>query len=456
MNIEEIIKGQRDFLNTGKTLPVAYRIEALKRLKQVIRDNEDEINKALLSDLGKSSSETFMCETGLTLSEITYLLKKVRRFARPKRVHTTLVHFHAASFEVNNPYGVVLIMSPWNYPFMLTMEPLVGAIAAGNCCVVKPSAYAPATSAVIKKIINECFDEEYVAVVEGGREENKMLLDQKFDYILFTGGSKVGKEVMRRASEHMTPITLELGGKSPCIVDDSAKIKTAAMRIAFGKLLNCGQTCVAPDYFLVDQKIEEELICEIKKAITKMVGENPLDNDQYVHMINQKHYDRVMGLINEDKVVFGGKGNPDTLRIEPTIMRGVTVNDAVMQEEIFGPLLPIITYGEIDEAFEFVKNMPRPLACYLFSEKKETQKRYLNELAFGGGCINDTIIHLATSEMGFGGVGESGMGSYHGMKSLETFSHKKSIVNKYTWMDLPVRYAPYGKAKDFLLNIFLG
>ncbi len=455
MDIQATVAAQRDYFKQGKTLDLAARREALNRLQACIRKNENEINAALQSDLGKSATETYMCETGMTLSELSFMLGHMNRFAKKRRVLTPLAQFHASSFTVRDPYGVVLIMSPWNYPFMLTMEPLIGALAAGNCCVVKPSAYAPATSAIIAKIIRECFDPAYVAVVEGGRAENQALLDQTFDYIFFTGGVTVGREVMRRASEHLTPVTLELGGKSPCIVDSTAKLDVAAKRLAFGKLLNCGQTCVAPDYLLIDRRVKDEFLALLKKHITKMIGEDARANDSYVHMINRKHFDRVCGLIDPAKVVFGGASDPKSMRIQPTIMDNVTPEDAVMQEEIFGPVLPVITYDSLDEAIAFVNNRPHPLALYFFSQDKAAQKRVLREVPFGGGCINDTIIHLATSRMGFGGVGNSGMGSYHGKKSFDTFSHEKSIVNKYTWMDMPVRYMPYTKLKSSLLRIFL-
>ena len=291
--------------------------------------------------------------------------------------------------------------------------------------------------------------------MEGGRKENQALLEQRFDYIFFTGGVTVGREVMRKAAEHLTPVSLELGGKSPCIVDSTAKLDLAAKRLAFGKLLNCGQTCVAPDYLLIDRRVKDEFLALLKKHITAMAGENALANAQYVHMINRKHYDRVMGLIDPAKVVLGGQGDPETLRIQPTIMDGVTADDAIMQEEIFGPVLPVIAYDSLDEAVGFVNSREHPLALYLFSEDKRTQERFLKSVPFGGGCINDTIIHLATSRMGFGGVGNSGMGSYHGKKSFDTFSHEKSIVDKSTWMDLPVRYMPYSPIKDKLLRMFL-
>ena len=455
MNIQSIVSNQRAYFAKGETHDVAFRRAALLRLRDAILKNEDKINAALYQDLGKSASESYMCEIGMTLAELSYVLSHLSRWAKPQRKLSPLAQFHARSFTIHNPYGVVLIMSPWNYPFMLTMEPLVGALAAGNCCVVKPSAYAPAISRIMRDLISECFPPEYVTVVEGGRAENQALLDQRFDYIFFTGGLTVGKEVMHKASEHLTPVSLELGGKSPCIVDATAKLDLAAKRVAFGKLLNCGQTCVAPDYLLIDRRVKDEFLTHLKKHITAMIGDNALTNDNYVHMINRRHFDRVLGLIDPAKVVFGGKGDPDTLRIQPTILDGVTPGDAVMQEEIFGPILPVIAYDTIEEAIALILEREHPLALYLFSEDKATQDRFLRTVPFGGGCINDTIIHLATSRMGFGGVGHSGMGSYHGKKSFDTFSHEKSIVNKFTWMDLPVRYMPFTKAKDRLLRLVL-
>ncbi|MDO4478217.1 MAG: aldehyde dehydrogenase [Lachnospiraceae bacterium] len=454
-SVEKIVAAQRTYFGTGATFSIEERRRALRKLKASIKSHEAEINAALAADLGKSTMESYMCEVGLTLSELGYMERHLKKWSRPHRVATPLAQFHASSFTVRDPYGVVLIMSPWNYPFLLTMEPLIGAIACGNCCVVKPSAYSPATSAVMGRIISECFPPEFVTVVEGGREENKALLDQTFDYIFFTGGVTAGKEVMRHAAEHLTPLTLELGGKSPCVVTDSANLKLAAKRLAFGKVLNCGQTCVAPDYLLIDKRVENEFLGYLKDQIQAMVGADPFKNDDYVHMINEKHFDRVMGLIDPAKVYCGGKGDRATLRIQPTILQHVVPEDAVMQEEIFGPVLPVMTYDNIEEVFAFIKSRPHPLAAYLFTQDKALEKRFLREVTFGGGCINDTIIHLATSEMGFGGVGGSGMGSYHGKKSFDTFSHEKSIVKKYTWMDMPVRYAPYTEFRNKLLRLFL-
>lgn len=453
--IRQILEKQHRLFQEGATLPVSFRLSQLQKLKDGIRRYEEKLDQALEADLGKSRMESYMCEVGLTLSELTWMQKHLRSLVREKRVATPLAQFAARSFRSPSPYGTVLIMSPWNYPVLLTLEPLIDAIAAGNTVVIKPSAYAEHTSAVLKEMLKECFPSEYVAVVTGGRAENKALLEQRFDKIFFTGGKTVGREVLRHAAEYLTPVTLELGGKSPCIVDKSAKIPLAAKRIVFGKYLNCGQTCVAPDYILCDRTVYAELILALQKEITAQFGEDPLKNPDYGKIINRKHYDRIMGLIDPDKVVCGGCGDGQSLRIAPTIMKNVTFSDTVMGEEIFGPVLPILTYDTLEEAINIVEEHPHPLALYLFSEDKGAQKKILELCHFGGGCINDTIIHLATSAMPFGGVGESGMGGYHGKTGFETFSHFRSIVDKKTWMDLPIRYQRYSRMKERLLRVFL-
>ena len=453
--IRQILEKQHRLFQEGATLPVSFRLSRLQKLKDGIRRYEEKLDQALEEDLGKSRMESYMCEIGLTLSELTWMQKHLRSLVREKRVATPLAQFAARSFRSPSPYGTVLIMSPWNYPVLLTLEPLIDAIAAGNTVVIKPSAYAEHTSAVLKEMLKECFPSEYVAVVTGGRAENKALLEQRFDKIFFTGGKTVGREVLRHAAEYLTPVTLELGGKSPCIVDKSAKIPLAAKRIVFGKYLNCGQTCVAPDYILCDRTVYAELILALQKEITAQFGEDPLKNPDYGKIINRKHYDRIMGLIDPDKVVCGGCGDGQSLRIAPTIMKNVTFSDTVMGEEIFGPVLPILTYDTLEEAIDIVEEHPHPLALYLFSEDKGAQKKVLELCHFGGGCINDTIIHLATSAMPFGGVGESGMGGYHGKTGFETFSHFRSIVDKKTWMDLPIRYQRYSRMKERLLRVFL-
>ncbi len=467
MNITDIVQAQRTFFRTGETLPIKYRKQALNKFKKAIQAHEKELLEALHTDLGKSEMEAYMCEVGLTISEIDYISARLRRWARNKRVSTPLANFPAKSFTVQEPYGVTLIMSPWNYPVLLTLEPLVGAIAAGNCCVLKPSDYSPATSKVIASLIAEIFPPEYVTVVTGGRKENADLLEQHFDYIFFTGGVTVGKLVMEKAAQHLTPITLELGGKSPCIVDRTANIPLAARRIVFGKYLNCGQTCIAPDYVLIDEAVHDEFVACVKKEINIMYGEQQMANGErrikdYGKIINRKHFDRILGLIDSAKVVYGGKSNPETLQIEPTVLDNVNPEDAVMQEEIFGPIMPILIFRSsesqsfAEQAIEFVRNRPQPLALYIFTNNKQTEKRFLQTVQFGGGCVNDTIMHLATSEMAFGGVGNSGMGSYHGKKSFETFSHEKSIVKKPNWIDLPIRYQPYTSFKQWLVRLFLG
>ena len=453
--IQEINRKQRNYFYTGATLNIDFRITALKKLQTSIQSHQEQINAALKSDLGKSSFESYMCESGLVLSEITYILKHIHSFSKEKTVHTPLAQFHSRSYRKPSPYGVTLIMSPWNYPFLLTFDPLVDAIAAGNTAVLKPSAYSPATSNIICEIVRECFPEEYVAVVMGGRQENSCLLQEHFDYIFFTGSQAVGKEVMRHASEHLTPVTLELGGKSPCIVDKSANIKLAAKRIVFGKYLNCGQTCVAPDYILCDKAIRDQLIDAIKSEIRRQFGKHPLENPSYGKIINRKHFQRLQGLIDSSKVIIGGQSDAKILRIAPTVMKNVTWDDAIMGEEIFGPILPILTYESLDEAIQTVESHPHPLALYFFSEDKAAQKKVLDRCHFGGGCINDTIIHLATSAMPFGGVGESGMGGYHGQAGFDEFTHYRSIVDKKTWMDLPVRYQRYNKFKRKMLRMFL-
>ena len=453
--IKQIVEKQRTFFQGGATLHPSFRIHSLNRLQDCIQKYEKEIGAAIRADLGKSAFESYMCEIGLTLSELRYMIRHLRSFSREKRVPTPLAQFHSRSFKKPSPYGVVLIMSPWNYPFLLTMEPLIDAIAAGNTAVVKPSAYSPHTSEIIARIIRESFPEQYVNVVTGGRAENTSLLAQHFDYIFFTGSQAVGKEVMKSASAHLTPVTLELGGKSPCIVDKSANIKLAAKRIVFGKYLNCGQTCVAPDYILCDKGIYKELIKAIQKEIIRQFGKEPLSSPDYGKIINKKHFVRLLHLMDDQKVIFGGQYDSTIQKIAPTVMYPVSPEDAVMQEEIFGPILPVLTYNTIDKAISFISSRPHPLALYLFTRDKKTAKKVTSRCGFGGGCINDTIIHLATSEMGFGGFGESGMGSYHGKAGFDTFTHYKSIVDKKQWLDLPMRYQPYTELYDKLIHLFL-
>lgn len=454
--INQVLVAQRNYFNTGATLPVAFRIAMLKKLYDIVQGHKDEILAALTADLGKSDYEGFMCEVGLSLTEISYMIGHVKKFAKEQVVKTPLAQFASRSYKKPVPYGNVLIMSPWNYPFLLTIEPLANAIAAGNTVIVKPSAYSPATSSLIAQLIEDAFPAEYVAVVTGGRQENATLLQQKFDMIFFTGSQSVGKEVLRAAAEHLTPAVLELGGKSPCIVDETAKIKLAAKRIVFGKYLNCGQTCVAPDFILCHSSVEDKFVAAVKEEIKAQYGEEPLNNPDYGKIINEKHFQRVRGLIQQEKVVVGGASNEATCQIEPTVLGNVTWEDPVMQEEIFGPIMPILTYDSLDQVITKLQNWPKPLALYIFSEKKSTIDAVTSRISYGGGCVNDTIIHLATSELAFGGVGESGMGGYHGKAGFDAFSHTKSIVDKKTWIDLPVRYQPYNRGLyGKLLNLLL-
>ena len=370
-NIEDILYAQRKYFNSGATLPVSFRIESLKKLYRNIKKYEKEIGEALTEDLGKSDLEGFFCETGLVLSEISYMAKHVRFYAREKTVHSPITQFVSRSFVKPSPYGCTLIMSPWNYPFLLTIDPLVDAIAAGNTAIVKPSAYSPASSRIIEKLIKESFDPRHVACVTGGRKENSALLEQKFDLIFFTGSQAVGKEVLRHAAENLTPSVLELGGKSPCIIDKSAKIKLAARRFVFAKFLNCGQTCVAPDYVLCHKSVKDEFIRELKKEIRRQYGAEPLNNPDYGKIINKKHFDRLTGLINKDKVVYGGETDENALKIAPTVMDDVTYDDAVMGEEIFGPIVPVLTFESYKDIYADLADKPKPLALYIFAEDRK-------------------------------------------------------------------------------------
>ena len=444
MNLSELAEKQREYFSTGKTLAVEERKKALLKLREGIIRREKEIFDALGADLGKSACEAYMTEIGMVLEEISFLVKNLKKFAAAHRVKASISQFPARCYTIAAPYGVALIMSPWNYPFQLTLAPLADCLAAGNCAIVKPSAYAPATSALIKKLLSDLFAPEYVAAVTGGRAENEALLRQKYDMIFFTGGVSTGKIVARAAAETLTPAVLELGGKSPCIVDEDADIARAARRIAFGKLLNAGQTCVAPDYLLVQESVKAALLEALEQEFVKMCGEDALKNENYPHIVNEKHFQRVKGLISPEKVVFGGDFDEKTLKIQPTLLDSATLEDAAMQEEIFGPVLPVLTFRTFEDAKKIIAVHPDPLALYYFGKKNES--RALQEISFGGGCVNDTILHLATPRMGFGGVGESGMGAYHGKRGFDAFSHTKSILKKGK-IELSLRFAPYSDKK---------
>ena len=473
MTTAEILQKQRTFFAEGHTRPESWRRQVLQQIQEGIEEYESRIMDALKEDLGKSSSESYMCEVGLVREELKYMLKHLHRFMRRRHAVTPLAQFASDSYMVPEPYGNVLVMSPWNYPFLLSMDPVIDAVAAGNTVLLKPSAYSPATSKVMAEMFARYVAPEAVAVVTGGRQVNADLLDQRFDYIFFTGGKTVGRMVMEKASRYLTPVTLELGGKSPCIVDETADLKLASRRIVFGKYLNLGQTCVAPDYILVHESVKDKLMMLLQEEIRRQFGEHPLENPDYGHIINRKHYDRLCKMLMGETVLNAGgityvesvdsidEMSPDHIfapgkrKIAPVVLTA-TPQSKCMQEEIFGPILPVLTYKNRQEVLDFVEFHPRPLSLYLFSSDKQWQQQVLGRLRFGGGCINDVVIHLATTNMPFGGVGESGMGGYHGKYGFDTFTHYKSIVDKKTWLDLPMRYQPYTKWKDQLIRWFVG
>ena len=454
MKTSEIVKLQKEYFETGETFSYKFRKEQLKKLLFAIKCNQSEIVSALKTDLGKTETESYMSEIGMVNSEIKYLLKHLRCFMRTKRVIGEISNFPAKYYSMPVPKGNVLIMSPWNYPFLLTLEPLVDAIAAGNTVVVKPSAYSPATTQVIKRIIEENFEPNYIAVITGGRAANTDLLEQKFDHIFFTGSKAVGHEVLKHAEKNMTPVTLELGGKSPCIVDKTANIKIAAKRIIFGKLMNVGQTCIAPDYVLVHKEVYNDLLKELKNQIQEQYGTNTLDNINYGKIISEKHFERLTGLLSDQKIFCGGKCSKEQLKIEPTIIKSPKLDSAIMTEEIFGPLLPVIPYQTEREALGIIQKNPTPLALYVFTSDRGVQNYFLKKVQFGGGCVNDTLMHIASSRLAFGGVGTSGMGAYHGKRGFDTFSHYKSIVKKGK-MEISVRYRPTTNTKEKLIKKFM-
>ncbi len=443
MKLQEIIEMQRQHFNSNATKPIQLRIKRLVKLYKTIKRYETEILEALKADLNKSRFEGYATEVGMVLEELKYTINHLEGWARPKMVPTSIVHFPSVSMVHSEPYGVVLIMSPWNYPFLLSMDPVIGAVAAGNCFVLKPSAYSAHTSEIINTIIAEVFEPECGAVVLGGREENKALLDERFDYIFFTGSTEVGKQVMKSAAKHLTPVSLELGGKSPCIVDETAHIKLAAKRIVWGKFLNAGQTCVAPDYVYVHASVKDRLVSEMKRYVTEFFGLSPLTCSDYPKIINAKHYERLCKLMDGETILAGGECDPTTNKIAPTLLGDIGWASPVMREEIFGPILPIMTYTDIKDVVTVIKSKDKPLALYLFTTSDGNKKRVLGEISYGGGCVNDTIVHIASSYLPFGGVGSSGMGNYHGKYSFETFSHKKAVLTKSNALDIFLRYPPY-------------
>ncbi len=442
--ISDIVQKQKDYFRQGETKDVGFRIKQLKKLKSIILKKEDAIHKALYDDLRKSEPEAYITETGLVIKEIEEAIAKTPKWAKPKRVKTPLFFSPAASKIHPEPYGTALIISPWNYPFQLLFSPLVGAIAAGNTIVCKPSELSPHTTAITKEILDE-FNDEYITVVEGGIPESTALLRERWDYVFFTGSTNVGRIVYQAAAKHLTPVTLELGGKSPCIIDKNINLENTARRLVWAKYLNVGQTCIAPDYLFVHKDIKEQLLTRVKEKIAQFYGENPQESEDYGRIINERHFDRLCGLLDEDKIIYGGNTDRDDKYISPTFMDGVSRDDKVMQQEIFGPILPIMEYENIDDVIDFVNDGEKPLALYIYSRDKSITDKVLNSCSSGGATVNDSVVHIGNPNLPFGGVGESGIGAYHSVASFETFSHMKSVLHKSPGIDLDVRYAPWGK-----------
>lgn len=455
--VAEAAAALRAYRASGAIRPLEARQAALMALRTWLKAHEDEALAALSADLGKSAFEGYATEVGIVYDEIRTQLKGMRTWAAPRRAPSPIVHFPSSSVVLQEPYGTVLVLSPWNYPLQLALVPLITAIAAGNTVALKPSRASTHTSAFLAKLVSEVFDPGLVRLFPGSSEMNDLLLAQTWDLIFFTGSPRVAHTILRAAAEHLTPCVLELGGKSPCIVDASANVRRAAQRIAWGKGINAGQTCVAPDYFLVHESVADAFADELRAAFAAYYGEDALKSPEWPHMINRRHYDRVMGLIehvNPDaRVVFGGTGDAETLSIRPTCITGVTLEDPVMGEEIFGPVCPIMTYRTLDEAIAIVHTFEKPLACYVFSEDGAVVKRVLTEVSSGGACVNDVIIHVANPHIPFGGVGNSGMGSYHGEAGFKAFSHSKSAMKKGTWLEIPFRNPPFGNKIALLRKV---
>lgn len=455
LSIQKILQKQRQYFESGATKDVSFRIEKLKILKRAVLDNKQDILSALYKDLKKPEFEAVSSEILMVAQELNYAIKKLPSFAKPKKVKTPLTHFPAESFIYNEPYGLVLIIGPWNYPFQLVIDPLIGAISAGNCAVVKPSEYASNTSRIIAEIINENFEEDFIVVFEGGQDISSALLKEKFDYMFFTGSLPVGKIVMKTAAENLTPVTLELGGKSPCVIDKNVNIEVAAKRIVWGKFFNAGQTCVAPDYVAVHKDIKKDFLENAKKNIISFYGENPKVSLDFARIINEKHFDRLINLMKGGSIAEGGEYDKESLYISPTIIDKVKWDDPIMKEEIFGPILPVIEYDDLSNLILNIKKFPKPLALYIFSNDKNIQEKIIKDTSFGGGCVNDVLTHLANPNLPFGGIGESGMGAYHGIANFETFSHRKSVLNKPFFMDINLRYPPYKNKRKLVEGMFL-
>lgn len=455
--LEKVLNNQRDFFKTLQTLDIDYRKQALKRLKLQIKKREKDIIDALYKDFKKPEFETILSETGIVLKELDYAIKNIASWAKPKRVFPSLLNFPSVDYITKEPYGACLIIAPWNYPFQLAISPLIGAVAAGNTAVVKPSELAPYTSAIVAQIIEEAFNAEHVCVVEGGVEVSQELLSLKWDYIFFTGSVQVGKIVAKAAAQHLTPFTLELGGKNPCIIDNTANIKLAAKRIVWGKFINAGQTCIAPDYILIHKSSKAGFIEAVKQEIKEAYGENPEQSPDYPRIINKKHFNRLSSMLSGMKILVGGQTNETDNYIAPTLLDEPDLDSAVMQDEIFGPILPVLTYTTMADIHKIITRYHKPLSLYVFSNNRLFTHKITTYYSFGGGAVNDTVVQFANNKLPFGGVGHSGIGAYHGKASFTTFTHQKPIVKRGTWLDIPIRYAPYKKKKkvlQFFLNYF--
>ncbi|MEI3611265.1 aldehyde dehydrogenase [Pseudogracilibacillus sp. SO30301A] len=435
-----LVNKQKEFFRTEQTKDINFRITSLQKLRDAIRFKEKELMAALREDLNKSDFEAYTTEIGFVLAELRFTINNLRSWAKPKKVKTPKTHFGSTSYVYSEPYGTALIIAPWNYPIQLAIGPLIGAIAAGNCAVIKPSELTPKTSELLEELISELFPEHYISVVQGGVEASQALLNEKFDYIFFTGSVAVGRIVMEAAAKKLTPVTLELGGKSPCIVHKDAKIKLAAKRIAWGKFTNAGQTCIAPDYLYLHKSIKDRFLAQFKQEIAELYGKQPLENPNFTRIVNRSHFDRLRSYLNNGETFLGGKTESEKLIIEPTILTNISWEDPIMEDEIFGPIFPVLEYDNLSDVVEAIHRQPKPLAFYIFSESKSIQDKILNNVSFGGGCVNDTIYHVASPHLPFGGVGNSGIGAYHGKSSFDTFSHKKSVLKQTTRFDIPVRY----------------
>lgn len=439
-NYSSLMIKQKSFFHSGKTKDLSFRIKSLESLLKNVKAYEEQLMVALKTDLNKSEFDAYTTEIMIVLEELKFTLKHLKSWARPRKVKSPITHLGSTSYIYPEPYGVALIISPWNYPFQLAIAPLIGAIAAGNCAIIKPSELTPATSQVFANLIADTFPEEYIAVVQGGIEASEGLLKEAFDYIFFTGSVPVGKVIMAAAAKNLTPVTLELGGKSPCIVHKDANLKIAAKRIAWGKFVNAGQTCVAPDYLYLHKAVKTQFLQLFKEAIIELYTDNPLENPNFTRIVSERHFQRLSSFLDNGVVFIGGNTQLEKLVIEPTVLNEITWEHPVMQDEIFGPILPVLEYETLEEVIEGIDNHPKPLALYLFTENANIQEEILNRINFGGGCINDTVYHLASPHLPFGGVGTSGIGSYHGKGSFDTFSHEKSILKQTTHFDLPFRY----------------